>query len=150
MAELTSMLHSVCRRCDSSAPSASAPPEQWDFKFLSCRPHFLSLPAHCRSGRRSAPPALHSLLYTSISSLLTNINRLLYKSFSVWLSNPSFRFFLFSSSTKLTFLLFSCVDSCFFFSVLFPPTPTPPLFPPDPSCCQLSFSTLCNMNSAGF
>lgn len=149
MAELTSMLHSVRRRCGSSALSASAPPEQWDFKFLSCRPHFLSLPAHCRSGRRSAPPALHSPLYTFISSLLTDSNRLLCKSFSVWF--PHFQTLLFALSVfflNLTHL--SPLQLCGLLLLLFCFIPPPPLFPPDPSCCQLSFSTLCNMNSAGF
>lgn len=137
MAELTSMLHSVCRWSDSSALSASAPPEQWDFKFLSCRPHFLSPPAHCRSAR-SAPPALHCPLQfnrldfhlipadkhqlTSLLLTLAAKSILFFKFFKLSISIPSFPFsVLFFWQHKNSPFSSSAVDSCFFFSVLFPP-----------------------------
>lgn len=130
--------------------SASALPEQWGFKFLSCRPHFLSLHAHSRSRRRSALPALHSplqfnrldfhLIPAEQHQLSSSHSTLTAKSFSPLCLVPNFTFppflsifFPFLHFCKLTFLVFS-----FFFS------------PQSSSGCQLSLSTLCNMNWAGF
>lgn len=78
---------------------------------------------------------------------MTNINFSASFLFSSWF-NTSFFFPLINSTTQQQNSPFcsSALDSCFFYSVIYFPS----LFPPDSSCCQLSFSTLCNMNSAGF
>lgn len=146
MAELTSMLSSVCQWFDSSAPQLSLPLLLQNNGTLNSSPvdHTSSLPAHSRSCRRSAPPALHRpLQFNCLDFHPIRGDKHLIKFFSFYLvlystfklSFPQIN----SATTNLTFLLLSCG----FFSVFLP------LFPSDLSCCQLSFSTLCNMNSPG-
>lgn len=140
MAELTSMMQSLC---DSSALSASAPPEQWDFKFLSCRPHFLS----------PRPLSLYSPLCSTGSPL--QFNRLDFHligaSFFIFHSHCNLiSFFKVSRIFISSFLFSSSADCQTHLSPLQLWTQFcfPLLFPPGLSCCQLSFSTL-SMNLAG-
>lgn len=144
----------VVRLLGSLALSASAAlPEQWDFKFLSCRPHFLS----------PRPPSLLPPLCSAGSPQPTAIYPSRLSSHSCWLTSTDF--FTFDSHSKVFFSLVHCFTfnlsflsisvsflSLFIFlnthlsplqlwtpassSSLFSIFPT--LFPPDSSRCQLS------------
>lgn len=144
MAEVTSMLPAVCPLSDTSALQLSLTRLLLNNGTLNSSPvdHTSSLPAHSRSCRRSAPPALHSPL---------QFNRLDFHPI------PAEQHQLSSSLFKLTFTALHIYIYIFYFCQLTrtkltfldsfsPPSFFPPLCPPDLSACQLSFSTLCNMN----
>lgn len=108
--------------------------------------HTSSLPAHCRSTRRSAPPALHRPLQFNRLDF-----HLIRASFFIFHSHCNLIAFFKVCRICISPFLFSSSADCqthlsplqlwtqFYF---------PLLFPPGLSCCQLSFSTL-SMNLAG-
>lgn len=145
MAELTSMMHRVC-----ATPQLSLPLLLQNNGTLNSSPvdHTSSLPAHCRSTRRSAPPVLHCPLQFNRLDF-----HLIRASFFIFDSHCNLISFFKVPRICISSFLFSLSADCqthlsplqlwtqFYF---------PLLFPPGLSCCQLSFSTLCNMNLAGF
>lgn len=159
------MLSSVCQRFDFTAPQLSLPLLFQNNETLNSSPvdHTSSLPAHSRSCRRSAPPAFHSpLQFNRLDFHLIPAEKTLTHFFTVNLTQVSLSFLLGSHSnsdfSRFRFLFFPFFylqqqqnsPSLFQLRISFLFYFFPPHFPPDSSCCQLSFSTLCNMNSPGF
>lgn len=113
MAELTSMLSSVCQRFDFTAPQLSLPLLFQNNETLNSSPvdHTSSLPAHSRSCRRSAPPAFHSpLQFNRLDFHLIPAEKTLTHFFTVNLTQVSLSFLLGSHSNSD----FSCFRFLFF------------------------------------